>query len=148
MRLHRLLRGPSLSGSHPAPLGECWRVLAAACRYRVQFGTPWCAGFEDEGAKEMMRLYQTIHTDHEVCSSHFMSDWHLLVLMRHASGRCRRADEGALPARRPRLLQGRPTLPLPQKSGANAEQRRRKGGNEASAVACPPGQLQRLQAVL
>lgn len=27
-----------------------------------------CAGVDDEGAKEMMRLYQTIHTDHEVCS--------------------------------------------------------------------------------
>ena len=24
------------------------------------------AGFDDEGAREMMRLYQTIHTDHEV----------------------------------------------------------------------------------
>ena len=29
------------------------------------------AGYEEEGAKELMRLYQTIHTDHEVRSVAF-----------------------------------------------------------------------------
>ncbi len=34
--------------------------------------TQLAAGFEDEASKEMMRLYQTIHTDHEVFPHSFL----------------------------------------------------------------------------
>lgn len=34
-----------------------------------------CAGYDDQGAQELMRLYQTIHTDHEV--SYCRVDLHL-----------------------------------------------------------------------
>ena len=85
----------------------------------------------------MMRLYQTIHTDHEVCFSQFVSVWPLLVLIRHASGRCRHGHEGALPAWCPGLLQGRPTLLLSPKSAATAEHTFRKRQEQSTSCRMP-----------
>ena len=41
-------------------------TIRPATHQQSKKNNPHAAGFEDEGAKEMMRLYQTIHTDHEV----------------------------------------------------------------------------------
>jgi len=38
------------------------------------------AGYDDQGAQELMRLYQTIHTDHEVPCGHAHTHCHTFVL--------------------------------------------------------------------
>ena len=38
----------------------------AALLERMTAGDGHAAGYDDQGAQELMRLYQTIHTDHEV----------------------------------------------------------------------------------
>ena len=47
-------------------------LLSCACTFQAVLpdvtaeGDWYAAGYDDQGAQELMRLYQTIHTDHEV----------------------------------------------------------------------------------